>query len=945
MKNNKLFITLSSIFLIYTILGFIAIPKIAKPKIEEIINANITQKITIKKIEFNPFLLKFSAYNIKIFDKKTTTFTIDKILLDFSLVTSLNKKHINFKNLEIDNPYINIIQYENESFNLEKLIKPTKKDKSESNSNLEFQVLKTAIKNAKITFTKLNLNKEPYKLNLHNLNYTFYNIGTFQNILASHSFNALINKETKVEIKGGLRLNPFKMYGNMKLQNLKPNDYLAYKQDLFNFELEKNAYLDLDFGYKIDTTNKLKFEINKANFNLHNIDIKQNKTSIFAFKHFIIEDINIYYPKNSMEITKFHIDTLNSKIQRNKEGIINYSKLFNLQKKTETSKNIVDSWNLLLNEFTLANSNINFIDLQNQFSTKLNNLNIEVLDLLQSDKLTVKNIKLNNHSLDFKHKNNIDILVENLAFTNNNLILNKSKLSLEKTMLKIPNIKINDSKNSLNLSTKNLNLIANNTSLIDNQIEIKNFNINKESFSLNDIKGGKDILAKNIIIDIENISHKENRLTIANSTISRPYFLITLGKQNRKTNESKEEIVKKEKSSKKSDFEFDIGPVKIDKMTMKFEDKNLPIPFKTDVTQLSGEFSRLNSNSSKPTKLQLEGKVDKYGYTKITGTVDINDIKLLTNTNLLFKNIAIKNLTPYSNKFVGREIQSGKLNLDLRYNIKKSNLKAENLVIISDIKLGKEIKSKNAVNLPLEFAIALLEDSEKVIDIKLPITGNVDDPQFSIIPIVWKLFTNLIIKAISAPFTFLASVFGIDEEKIKSLDFEYGKSDIIVSEKESLDNIAKILSKKPKLAIVVKPAYNPIKDKLAIQNIKFDKYLENIMKKILKGDEYKIALEEIYKKEKNEKPLKEIKKLFINKKNKKFDNNSYVEFLRKTLASKQLVTIEELKTLATNRVKNIIEYLTVEKKLEKEAIKIEDIEEQTDTTLKWAKFNLDITIR
>ena len=115
---------------------------------------------------------------------------------------------------------------------------------------------------------------------------------------------------------------------------------------------------------------------------------------------------------------------------------------------------------------------------------------------------------------------------------------------------------------------------------------------------------------------------------------------------------------------------------------MTFEDKNLPIPFKTNMTNLNGEFSRLNSSSSKPTKLKLEGKVDEYGYSKITGTVDINDIKLLTDTNILFKNIAIKNFTPYSGKFVGREIESGKLNLDLKYNIKKSDLNAQNSVII-----------------------------------------------------------------------------------------------------------------------------------------------------------------------------------------------------------------------------------------------------------------------
>ncbi|WP_128997303.1 DUF748 domain-containing protein, partial [Aliarcobacter trophiarum] len=156
------------------------------------------------------------------------------------------------------------------------------------------------------------------------------------------------------------------------------------------------------------------------------------------------------------------------------------------------------------------------------------------------------------------------------------------------------------------------------------------------------------------------------------------------------------------------------------------------------------------------------GEVDKYGYTKITGIVNVTDIKLLTDTNLLFKNIAIKNFTPYSGKFVGREIESGKLNLDLKYNITKSDLKASNSIIISDIKLGKTVKSDEATNLPLELAIALLEDTNGVIDLEIPVTGNVDDPKFSIGAIVWKAFTNLITKAISSPFQLLGSIFGFD---------------------------------------------------------------------------------------------------------------------------------------------------------------------------------------
>ena len=266
MKSNKILITLTSILLIYTIIGFIAIPKIAKPQIEKIINENINQKASIEKIKFNPFLFEFSIQNLKITDNETTTFSLEKLGIDFSFITSLDKRHINFKNLELKNLYINVIEYSDGSFNLEKIVKTSNKvekkenNKEESNSNIKFQIYKTVIENAKIDFTKIDKDKKPYKLNIDNFNYTFYDIGTFKNSLASHTLQMDINKTTKLIIKGGLRLTPFEFYGNSEIINLKPTEFISYKKDMLNFNIDQKALINLKFGYEINTKNDLNIE-------------------------------------------------------------------------------------------------------------------------------------------------------------------------------------------------------------------------------------------------------------------------------------------------------------------------------------------------------------------------------------------------------------------------------------------------------------------------------------------------------------------------------------------------------------------------------------------------------------------------------------------------------------------------------------------------------------
>ena len=243
-------------------------------------------------------------------------------------------------------------------------------------------------------------------------------------------------------------------------------------------------------------------------------------------------------------------------------------------------------------------------------------------------------------------------------------------------------------------------------------------------------KDKTNIIAKNIDISVSGISNNKSGLKVLKTDISKPNISVILEK-NISKNASKKEIEKaKNKKTKESDAKLNIGPINIKNATLSFEDKNLPLPFKTTISALSGKVSRLNTIVSSTSKLKVDGVVDKYGTTQITGIVNPKSLKILTDINMIFKNISMQNFTPYTGKFIGKELANGKLNLDLKYNIDKSNLDAKNNIIITKLKLGKEVESKDAVSLPLELAIALLEDRKGVIDLSIPVSGNMDDHSF-----------------------------------------------------------------------------------------------------------------------------------------------------------------------------------------------------------------------
>ncbi len=984
MKINKIVKILTILISIYYLIGFFVFPYFLRPQIIKIINENITKEVFIKNIKLNPFTFEININEFEIKDKEKLLIYFKNLYLDFSLFKTIDKNHIRFEEINLTDAIINIIEDEKGTINLTQLIKKNKEKKTNS-SILDFLILKTSINNTTINYTK-NSKLDPFSISFSNLNYHFYDLGSFKNIVASQTLSTKINENTHLNMKGGFKLKPFSMYANVSLENLKPNEFLSYKQSMLNFALDDKASIDLNFGYQISLNDSLNLKVQNLNLNLRDIDLKQKNDTLTKFETLLVKNLSLEYPKQKINIETISLEKPYFNMIINKNNKLNFSTLIKtIEKKTslKDEEKLLNNWFLDLKAFNLLKGNLQYSDMNNNLkfenlSFNVNNLKLEKEDLkVSAITLTNPSIKINNKKDKFNLDiNNLSLIATNLTkekekilldtielkkdklffnkelhtkITGKNISLTVDKFKKQEEKLEVstitltnPNIKINSIKDKSKLDINNLSLIATNLTKEKEKILLDTIKLKKENLFLEkELK--TEVITKNIDLIIDKITFENNTLAIKSTKLQKPYVSIAIFKdsENEKVDTKETNLIKNKTSNK--NLNLDIGPIKIVDASFNFEDKNLPIPFNILVSNLDGNFSEFNSKSSKPTKLNLEGTVDKYGYAKISGLVEHQNIKNLTDINMIFKNINIKNLTSYSGKFLGKKIDSGKLNLDLKYNIKNSNLNAKNSIVINNIKLGEKVESKDAISIPLELAIALLEDSKGVINLDIPISGNVSDPNFSIAPIIWKAFTNLVVKAVSAPFKFLASLLGVEAEEIKTIDFEYASSKLLSSEKETLNNLILIMEKRPHIAIKIIPNHS-LDDIKALQNLKTNLLIEEQIKKISNGDKYQIAIENLYSSYKNLKNLKKIKKEFIVIENRKeiFLKDKYLASLKEHIALKQTITKEELKVLTQNRIKNILDYFKT-KKIDNTKIIIGE-ERKSNSNKNFTSFNLEIAI-
>ncbi|ODU40559.1 MAG: hypothetical protein ABS92_12260 [Thiobacillus sp. SCN 63-374] len=256
-------------------------------------------------------------------------------------------------------------------------------------------------------------------------------------------------------------------------------------------------------------------------------------------------------------------------------------------------------------------------------------------------------------------------------------------------------------------------------------------------------------------------------------------------------------------------FPLAIERLRIVGANAEFADLSLTPQFGTRMHDLGGVVTGLSTDP--------DGKVDDYGSARVRGSIQPFRATDFTDLTLAFRNLEMTRLTPYSGKFAGRRIDSGRLSVDLEYKIKDRQLAGENKFVVNKLKLGERVDSPDALHLPLDLAIALLEDSNGIIDLDLPVSGSLDDPQFSYGKIVWKAIVNVLTKLVTAPFRALGKLMGISAEKMEAVNFDPGSSVLLPPEQEKLKAVAEALAKRPALTLSLAPGYDPEADRRALQ--------------------------------------------------------------------------------------------------------------------------------
>jgi uncharacterized protein involved in outer membrane biogenesis len=277
-----------------------------------------------------------------------------------------------------------------------------------------------------------------------------------------------------------------------------------------------------------------------------------------------------------------------------------------------------------------------------------------------------------------------------------------------------------------------------------------------------------------------------------------------------------------------------VGGVKLANGHIDFSDRYIRPNYSADLTELNGSLGAFRSGSHEMAALELRGRAAGTALLDIRGSLNPTADPLALDIQARATDLELAPLSPYAGKYAGYAIERGKLTMDVAYRIAPDGkLDARNQIILNQLTFGDKVDSPDATKLPVLLAVALLKDRHGVIDINLPISGSINDPQFSVFGIVLKVIGNLLVKALTAPFTLLAGGGG---EDLSLVEFKPGTAELTDAGRASLDKVAKALAEREALKMTVTGTSDPAAERAAFQQATLEaRLLAEHRRELLRG--------------------------------------------------------------------------------------------------------------
>lgn len=812
-KSRLLFFvpfTLALLLGLYALLGFWALPKYLRSQAVEYVATELGKDLALGEIKFNPFTFQLEIRDIAIRDRGAARgkplVALKRLFADFQ-VSSLWKSGYVFRQVALDEPYARAIIRADGSLNLAELI-PKEKEETPTPEVLieQFQVNR-----GRVDFADQSRRLKPAKT----LAPIAFSLRDFRTTAESGGFTLAAASEQgeRFDWQGKLNLQPLASTGQFRVAALQARSVYEFLSDELPMELSAGSF-DVDGRYTFSAGKQ-------AGTQLDATLSKAIATGLALRAHGVAQDwvmlpkvaldnTRLSLARRTVDIDALRVDGMQASLWLERDGSLNLDRLLaaspsspNAAVAPATTAATAQDWKVALGRVAVQQASLDFEDrmVQPAAKFKLSPLTVGVdgvsLDMAKPLPITLQTTLNGKAPLSLSGS----VVPETAAA---DLQVELSGLPLREAMAYLPQYPTLTLKSGVVGAKGQLRMQpeqASGPSLsFDGDASVSDFDLLETA-------GAREFISWDRL-DAQGIAFAQapDSVSIKQIKARKPFARVIVAPDrtiNLVSILSAPSGTASAASSEKDTAEMPIkiGRLSLDNGVMGFADYSIEPNFQARIDALTGSIAGLSTATDSVADIDLKGQIiNKYSPVTIQGGTNLFAYDKHTDIKMTFRNIDLPIFNPYSGRFAGYAIAKGKLTTELHYQIDDRKLQAAHHVILDQLEWGQATDSKDKVSLPVRLATSLLKDRHGVIDLDLPVNGTLDDPKFRVGPVIWQIVKNILTKVVTAPFSFLGSLFA-GAEDAQYVSFAPGSAELSENARTQLAALAKGLVDRPALKL------------------------------------------------------------------------------------------------------------------------------------------------
>jgi uncharacterized protein involved in outer membrane biogenesis len=891
-KRNRIILLCTLFVAFYAVMGFLVIPKIIHPIAEEQLSKHLNREVAIERIRLNPFTLSGTLENFLIMDHdEAPLFSLKKSYANFQIV-SIFTQNWTFKKVSVDEPYGRIVMNKDRTLNVTDLLEKLTgevpdenaiEEKDEEADKVNVAVGHLVISSGVFEYTDHSL-PLPFETVAKPINIDLRDFGTSSDTEAPYAFSATTESGESFSWEGDVLLNPIRSSGEISVSNISLPKYKPFHYGLINLHVAEGK-LSFTSHYQYDLINDVRLSNASITFADLLMQTIGSDIDVLKLESVQVEGAAINLKEQTAEIDSVVIESGHIQIERmvggaldvegivppSEEQLVDAAVEESTSEETEPVGTDISEWAVLLKSFEIKGSSLALIDnsLQNPATLAFDDIQLKIENISNEADQTAS-LSLTTHS---RHGGEIRT---NGTFSLLPVSANLN-IALDAFTLDAFNNHVNE-RADVEIKGGNFNLAGNVALSLLEESNEPNLHftggLNINDLQTVDGKVAGDLVAwTDLAITDINYTHLPASLEIGKIAVTDPranVFVDEKGVLNVSTifpnyeapvESSAEEGGTVEEDAEASDQgieeeESEEGETEEELLVDAETEATSPLPFPVKIAEIliqngsvifldeslepsvsflmddfKGTIIGLESDETSRADIDLSGRLNNSSLLTISGQANPLAAARYVDVQVDLNNFELPPLGSYFGKFVGYGLEKGQFSAGMTYKLSGNELSGENLVKVDQLTLGEKTDSPDAPNLPIPLAISLLQNRDGLIELNVPVSGNVDDPSFSYGSVISNAIINVITKIVTSPFSVLGSIFGGgsggDGEEFKYVSFDPGASDVSTAGSEKLDTLAEVLYQRPNLRLEIISGVDGEVDKLALQQQKFDALLQN----------------------------------------------------------------------------------------------------------------------